>query len=321
MKIIVTGASGLVGHATVQVALKRGHDVVAFYHNRKPDVPPSVRLQQMDLTTIEGIVPILLHEFPDAIINAAAVSNPAAVDAQPDLAEKLNVALPRRLAQVAHHLSGRLIHISTDMVFDGSQQQPYSSTDTPHPLNLYGQMKLLAEREVLQHGGKSATVLRIAIVTGNSPSTTRSLHEKLLACLANGEKPTLYTNEIRQPNSADNVAAVLVELCERSHLSGIFHWAGAEPISRYAMGLRILKRFSLPEDWITPAEDDNPKRPHHLTFNLEPLLSKLKTRPTFFADQLEDARIPPVCQTWYANMLNLSEATMPPPRLIKGRDF
>ena len=71
MKIVITGASGLVGHATVNAALNRGHEVIAFYHSRKPNFPESVRLQQMDLSMIEGIVPILLQEFPEAIINAA----------------------------------------------------------------------------------------------------------------------------------------------------------------------------------------------------------------------------------------------------------
>lgn len=319
MKIIITGASGLVGNAALHAAIKRGHDVVAIYHQHKPQVPDCVSLKKMDLTALEDMVPLMLNEFPDAIINAAALSNPATVNANPDLAQKLNVALPRRLAQIANHVNGRLIHISTDMVFDGTQGN-YSVTDTPNPLNLYGELKLHAEHEVLTQGGTLATVLRIAIVTGNSPATTRSVHEKLLIALANGDTPKLFTNEIRQPNAATNIAEVIIELCERHNLSGIFHWAGAEPISRFDMGLHILRTLNLPENQIEPVEDNDPKRPHRLTFNLEPLLSILKTRPTFFADQLEDMQLPPQCQTWYAKTLN-PHSTLPPPRFVKGRDF
>lgn len=321
MKIVITGASGLVGHAALRAAHKRGHDVIGLYHHHKPQAPAAVRLKQVDLAVEAASIPAILYEYPDAIINAAAISNPASVDNDPDLAEQINVVLPRRLAKIANHLSARLIHLSTDMVFDGKQGH-FSPTDTPNPLNLYGQMKLRAEEEVLKYGGDLATVLRIAIVTGNSPSTTRSVHEKLLTALALGTKPALFTNEMRQPNAADNIAAVMVELCERSTLNGIFHWAGAEPISRYEMGRRILHKFNLPAHLIDPVEDTNPNRPHNLTFSLEPLMSKLKTRPTLFADQLEDMHMPPQCQVWYTQILNLPHAKyIPQQRLIQGQDY
>lgn len=323
MKIVVLGSSGLVGHAVVCAALKRNHEVIAFYNQRRPQFPGSVQLKKMDLVDVEEALPFILQEFPDAIINAAAISNPADVDASPDLAEKINIALPRRLAQIANHLNGRILHLSTDMLFDG-EEAPYITSDKPNPCNLYGQTKLLAEREVLQYGGELATVLRMTIAMGNSPSGSRSVHEKLFSLWAQGKKAALFSNEIRQPCSAENIAAVCIELCERTNLHGIFHWAGSESLSRLEMGQRILKHFKLPEELIEAVEiEGTDRRPRDLRFSLEPLIGKLKTQSSLFQEQLEELTVPPAYQKWYEEMLNLppSDSKIPTTRLVKGRDF
>jgi len=319
MKITITGASGLVGHAAAQACLRRGHTVTALYHNRRPLLPESVRCMKMDLADAEALVPLLLEDFPDVIINAAAVSNPADVEADPRLAQKLNVTLPRRLAEVANHLSARLYHLSTDMVFDG-QEGNYRSTDVPLPMNTYGQLKLLAEKEVLKAGGDFVTVLRICIVNGNSPSGERSIHEKLFAAWARGEKARLYTDEQRQPVSAENLGDVLAELAERPNLHGIFHWAGADVLSRYEMGLQIARHFKLPEDWVVPvAQDAAAPRPAKLTLNLEPLVSKLRTQPSLYQTQLEELLVPPQLANWYHEQTG--EYPQFSARLVRGRDF
>jgi len=181
------------------------------------------------------------------------------------------------------------------MVFDGQSEQPYRSTDMPAPTNLYGQTKLMAEREVLEHNTEDPVVLRIPILMGNSPSGQRSLHENLIAAIHAGEKPKLYCDEIRQPCSASNVAEVLLELTERRDLHGLFHWAGSETISRLEIGQRILKHFGLPLDAIESACRDDESRPAKLTFNLNPIVSKLKTKPIDFEAQLDElTRIEPL---------------------------
>ena len=201
----------------------------------------------------------------------------------------------RLLAQLSTHLGARLVHVSTDMVFDGQSEQPYRSTDMPAPTNLYGQTKLMAEREVLKHNPEDPVVLRIPILMGNSPGGRRSVHEKLIAAIQAGEKPKLFCDEIRQPCSASNVAEVLLELSERRDLHGLFHWAGNETLSRFEMGQRILKHFGLPLDAIESACRDDDSRPAKLTFNLNPIVSKLKTKPIDFETQLEElTRIEPL---------------------------
>ncbi len=299
MKILLTGASGLLGNAYAEAAVRRGHKVIALYHRTEPTARGIEQSIQIDAQELEQLTALALEIWPDTIVNCAAISSPAEVDADATLAEKINVALPRHLSQLSTHLGARFLHVSTDMVFDGHSAEPYRSTDMPSPTNLYGQTKLMAEREVLEHNPEDPIVLRIPILMGNSLSGTRSAHEKLLAAVARGETPKLFCDEIRQPCSASNVAEVLVELTERRDLHGIFHWAGAETMSRFEMGQRILKHFGLPLDSVqSVCKGDDPEfadRPSNLTFNLHPIVSKLKTKPATFEAQLEElTRVEPL---------------------------
>jgi dTDP-4-dehydrorhamnose reductase len=299
MKILLTGASGLLGNAYAEAAIRRGHKVIALYNSTEPTARGIEQSIQVDAQELEKLTALALEIWPDTIVNCAAISSPAEVDADAKLAEKINVALPRHLSQLSTHLGARFLHVSTDMVFDGHSAEPYRSTDMPSPTNLYGQTKLMAEREVLEHNPEDPIVLRIPILMGNSLSGTRSAHEKLLAAVARGEKPKLFCDEIRQPCSASNVAEVLVELTERRDLHGIFHWAGAETMSRFEMGQRILKHFGLPLDSVqSVCKGDDPEfanRPSNLTFNLHPIVSKLKTQPATFEEQLEElTRVEPL---------------------------
>jgi len=321
MKIVVTGASGLLGHATAQEALSRGHQVLALYNQRRPHLPESTRCVKMDLNEPEALTTLLLDEFPDAIYNCAAVSSPADVLANPKEAQQLNVTLPLRLAQVAFHLSVRFVHISTDMVFDGLSGH-YRPTDMPNPQNEYGKQKLEAEKQVLRTGQDFATVLRVAIITGNSPSGARSVHERLFELWAQDKKASLYSDELRQPVAASSIASALIELAERPTLHGIFHWAGADAISRYEMGVQIARHFELdPEKLIEKSKlpDEIPPRPTNLTLNLEPLTSKLKTQPQRFATQLEEMLVPPHLANWYTEQTGKLPAFGK--RLVKGIDF
>jgi dTDP-4-dehydrorhamnose reductase len=292
MKILLTGASGLLGNAYAEAAIRRGHQVIALYNRNEPTARGIEQSIQLDTQESEKMTALALKIWPDAIVNCAAISSPAKVDANAKLAEQVNVALPRQLSQLSTHLGARFLHISTDMVFDGHSEAPYRSTDMPTPTTLYGQTKLMAEREVLEHNPEDPIVLRIPILMGNSPSGQRSVHEKLLAAIARGEKPKLFCDEIRQPCSATNVAEVLLELTERRDLHGIFHWAGAEKMSRFEMGQRILRHFGLPVDSVQSVckSDDSEfaNRPSNLTFNLHPIVSKLKTKPATFDEQLEE---------------------------------
>ena len=301
VKILLTGASGLVGSAFASAALRSKHQLVALYHKNPIHCAQTCKTVQLDLSDTEALKHLALDVLPDVIVNAAAISSPADVDLNPKEAAKINVRLPHQLALLTKHLRARFLHLSTDMVFDGKRGS-YSPEDTPAPANLYGRQKRAAEKVILEDAAERSTILRITIVTGNSPRGQRSVHEKLFQLWSSGRKATLFTDEIRQPCSAENVADVLLELCEREDLVGIFHWAGADALSRHEMGQRILEKFSLPPDLIEPVslhdQDAGQHRPANLTLNIDPLAEELKTKPTSFSQQLKTLEVPPPCRDW-----------------------
>ena len=109
MKILLTGASGLLGNAYALAAIRRGHEVVGLYNTTAPQIRGLSHLKQLELAETDKLTRLILELWPDTIVNCAALSNPAAVDANPQLAEKINVALPRQLAQLATHLAPCLL--------------------------------------------------------------------------------------------------------------------------------------------------------------------------------------------------------------------
>jgi len=321
MKIIVTGATGFVGRAVATAALERGHSVIAVGGKNAPEIPGVAASFAMDLRDVAVLERLILDEFPEAIVNCAAVATIGGCDADPAAAEKLNVVLPRHLAMLGNHLNARVVHLSTDMVFDGDKGW-YEHTDKPMPLHLYGQTKLLGEKEVLRFGKNHGVVLRTTIVDGTSPTGDKSLSERLLHDWAAGKVTPLFTEEIRQPVEVTNLADVCVELCERDNLSGVYHWAGSEALSRYEIGKRLCDKLGLnPENHLRPvAYADVPnlgKRPRDLSFILRPLQGKLRTHAQSYDRALEAVRIPEAIATWYG----LASGRPVMRRLVKGVDF
>ncbi|MGJ3242772.1 MAG: SDR family oxidoreductase [Opitutales bacterium] len=298
MKILLTGATGLLGHAIGRRARRRGHAVLALHH-RSPSTPEAGwEPLAIDLSDPGRVVRPALDAWPDAIINAAAVAHPGTAETDPARAEALNVALPRQLAQVSFHLGARFIHLSSDQVFAGDHP-PYHPTDLPEPVNAYGRQKLKAEREVLEHHPEGPVVLRLPLILGNSPSGRRSVHESLLRRIRDGDRPVLFTDEWRQPASADGVADTVIELAERRDLGGLFHWAGKDRVDRYTLGRRILETFGLPGDWVEAGKRPGPERPADLTLDLRPLVGKLRNRPETLDRQLAGLRLPADLLGWH----------------------
>ncbi len=306
MTIFLTGASGLVGSAFARAAVRRGHHVIGTVGTHTGEIEGLATRHVIDLADETAITSTLLDEFPQAIVNCAAISVPEQCDADPARAQTLNVKLPTLLARLAHHLSARLVHLSSEQVFDGTRATPYQAGDPVAPINLYGRQKAESERAVRTHAAELGVTIRPPLLLGNSLSGHRSGHERMFADWAAGRTPRLFTDEFRQTCTAENLAEVMVELCEREDLHGVHHWAGSELLSRHAIGLRIREHFKLTEQQaplaaVTRADlpDVARKRPACLALDIAPLARRLKTRPQSIAEQLEELHVPVPCREWY----------------------
>jgi dTDP-4-dehydrorhamnose reductase len=306
MTVFLTGASGLVGAAVARAAGRRGHRVVGVVGSYVGELSGVEKKIAVDLADETALTATLLDVFPDAVVNCAAVSVPEACDADPARAQVLNVALPTVLARLANHVSARFVHLSSEQIFDGACATSYRADDSPSPINLYGRQKLESERAVHAAAPEFAVTIRAPLLMGDSPTAKRSTHERLFADWMAGKTAKLYTDEFRQPCTAENLAEVIVELCERADLRGVFQWAGAELLSRHALGVRIREHFKLTEKQapiaaVTRAETPEAarKRQACLALDIAPLAGKLKTRPQTIAEQLAELKVPPPCREWY----------------------
>lgn len=314
MNIVVVGSSATSGMAVIRAALLRGHRVVAVGRAPLADKPAAVKEHIVDLYDHEALTSVILEYFPDAVVNTAAMSDPVAIAADTISAEIINVALPRRLAQICHHVSARCIHLSCMGVFDGGAG-PYRSTDMPSPPDLSGQIKLMAEREVLRFGGNAVVCLRLPLLLGNSPSGERSFHERLLRRIAADQPVEADSSSIVQPCATDNLGEVVVELCERPNLHGIFHWAGSTPVSEYDLTRQILDHFGLAE---TDVVDTAAQQGRDLSSDLRPLVGKLRTEPASLEAQIRELQLPPDLDDWHAAHAG---GSLRPRRLRRGVDF
>jgi len=254
MRILLTGASGLVGAAFARAAARRGHAVTGIVGGFTGELPGVATRRALDLCDEATVTASVPAEFPEAIVNAAAVSVPEACDADPARAKTLDVALPSNLA--------RLVRLSSEQAFDGTRTTPYAAGDLPSPVNLYGRQKIAGERAVQALAPEFSVSVRAPLPMGNSPGGRRSTRGRLFADRAAGRAAKLYTDEYRRTCTAENLAAAMLEPCERRDVRGVVHRAGAELLSRHEPGLRA--RVGL-----------------------------LKTRPQTIAEQLAELRVPP----------------------------
>ena len=297
MRLFLTGASGLLGSNFAAVAARARNEVTGVVGDWSgAPIPGLAKQLRLDLRDGGALVAAVRAARPEAIVNCAAISDPGQCEREPELAAALNVELPRRLAVLARELGARLVHISTEQVFDGTRA-PYGVNDPVAPLNGYARLKAESERVVCAEALELAAVVRAPLLMGNSPGGRRSVHERLLLDWSEGRVATLFTDDIRQVAMADNLAAVLHELCGRRELRGVCQWGGVEPVSRHWLGLAIAAHFGVPAGGRIVATRImgtplTATRPPDLRMDLRPLSELLATRPESLGAQLARLVVP-----------------------------
>jgi dTDP-4-dehydrorhamnose reductase len=177
------------------------------------------------------------------VIHCAALANVDACETEPVLAEQLNTQLPEKLALHVAKGGARLVHISTDAVFDG-QTGGYSELDEPNPLSIYARTKLDGEQAVLA-AYSQAIVVRVNLF-GWSLKGQRSLAEWFFNNLDAGKQIRGFTDVFFCPLLANHLAALLLAMLE-NRLSGLYHVVSSDCISKYEFGRAIARRFGFDE--------------------------------------------------------------------------
>lgn len=247
-RFMVTGASGLLGLNFALAVDGRKHQVTGV-DNRNPLSWVNFKTRQADLTE-PGILPRLVEELqPEVILHCAAMANVDDCEKRPADAQKVNAELPGEIALVAKKANIKLVHISTDAVFDG-QKGDYTETEEPKPLSVYARTKRDGELAVLA-ANPDSLVARVNFY-GWSISGTRSLAEFFVNNLSEGKDVNGFTDIHFCPMMVLDLAATLVEAVEKN-LSGLYHCVGPRSMSKYDFGLAIARQFGFNEKLVHPA--------------------------------------------------------------------
>jgi dTDP-4-dehydrorhamnose reductase len=224
--ILVTGASGYLGRELLAQARAAGRDATGTHlTNATADV-------SLDVCDRAAVDDLMARVRPGAVVHTAYVQDG-------DRMRKVNVDGAAHVAAAAARHGARLIHLSTDLVFDGELARPYREDDRPGPVNEYGASKLDGERAVLGTHGYALVVRTSLIYAGAEPGPTELL---VLDDLAGRADVVFFEDELRSPVACGDLAAALLELAELPP-RGVLHLAGPEPVSRLEFARLIATRY------------------------------------------------------------------------------
>jgi dTDP-4-dehydrorhamnose reductase len=245
-KILITGASGFLGWNLCQIA-RTEWEVHGTYHQQPVEIS-DVNIHQLDLTNFDRVKGAIRSIAPDAIIHTAAASQPNFCQEYPEKSYQINVSAAQLLAKICADRQIPFVFTSTDLVFDGTQP-PYSETNPVSPINIYGEQKVAAEREI-SRVYPDATICRMPLMFGIAPATATSFIQPWIESLASGQRLQLFVDEFRTPVSATTAAKGLLMALKLS--PGIIHLGGQERISRYDFGCLLAEVFGLDLALISP---------------------------------------------------------------------
>jgi len=269
MKILVTGASGLLG-LNLSLLEMGMHSIVGVDRSKLAGTP--FEIIKADLLDPEVEHRILDTVRPDAVIHTAALANLESCEEQPETARLLNAELPGELAAACARRGIGMMHISTDAVFDGTKDGVYTEEDATNPQGIYADTKLQGEQNVLS-ANPSAVVVRVNFF-GWSLNGTRSLPEFFINSLSAGKRADGFTDVFFCPLFVGDLAELLIKMLDKG-LNGIYHVVGSESLSKYDFGVGIARRFGLDEGLIDPVSveesDLKARRSHNLRLSVHKL--------------------------------------------------
>jgi dTDP-4-dehydrorhamnose reductase len=242
---------------------------------------------EIDLLNPSAIPEQVNRAAPEVIVHAAAVSSHELCEADPMLANQINVESTKAMALAAKKSGAQFIFISTDAVFDG-ERGGYREEDEPHPSSVYGHTKLAAERAVLEID-PTALIIRTNFF-GWSPTGTRSILEFFVNSLSSGKKVKGFTDFTVTSCYTQTLTHAIKDLAD-IHASGILHIASSDALSKYDFGVEVARRFGLNRSLITPsASNMKPARGRDQSLNVSLARAKLGRSLLTQAEQIESAQ-------------------------------
>lgn len=226
MRLLITGAGGMLATDVAAAAAARGFEVVALGRDR------------LDVSVREAALDAVARERPDVVINCAAYTNVDAAESDPDGAAAVNAAGAGFVAAAAAAAGAWVLHVSTDYVFDGAKGTPYVESDPTGPRSVYGSTKLLGERAVALAAPAAHTIVRTSWLFGVAghcfPAT-------MLKLASERDLLTVVDDQVGCPTFTGHLAQALVALAGGEPPRGILHLAASGEGSWYDFAVEIMR--------------------------------------------------------------------------------
>jgi len=285
VKLLITGASGLLGTKLCEIALRKNHEVYSAYSQNRPLYGTPVKLDILDLKAEQQILDKIK---PQGVVHAAALTDVDKCEMEKELAWKTNVEATTNLVRLCKERDAYLVYVSTDYVFDGEKGR-YKEMDDPAPINHYGLTKLKGE-EAVQALNKYC-IARGSVIYGSTPATGKTNFALwLLDKLRKKEEVKIITDQWNSPTLNVSMAEMILQILEK-RVNGIFHLAGATRLSRYEFAEHLAETFNLDPKYIKPVQSEHikwiAKRPKDSSLDVSKAKRTLAIKPLEIREALE----------------------------------
>jgi dTDP-4-dehydrorhamnose reductase len=293
MKILLTGANGLLGQELVKQLIHEGSSTVTatgLGSCRLPEeVAANINYIDLDITLGAQVADVLASVKPDCIIHAAAMTQVDDCENDKQHCYNTNVGATRFIIDGAKRIGSRFIYISTDFVFDGLSGL-YSEDDQPAPVNYYGSTKLAAENAV-KESGLNWNIIRTVLVYGQTGAGARSnLVAWVKKSLEEGKNIKVVCDQWRTPTYVADLANG-IRLVIRKNVKGIYHISGKDLLTPYDMAIKTATTLHLDSGLIEKVDASNfsqcGERPKKTGFTIEKARRELGYEPHSFEDSLK----------------------------------
>ncbi|MCE1164905.1 MAG: dTDP-4-dehydrorhamnose reductase [Bacteroidetes bacterium] len=247
-KILITGSNGLLGQAIVSIFTRESDfDLVLSSVEEKSNISLNYNYVQLDITAKDKVKKAVAEIAPDIIINCAAYTDVDGCETERVLSWKLNVDAVKHLIIAARPNNAKLVHFSTDYIFDG-KNGPYDELATPNPISFYGRSKLAAENAVISSGIRFA-VIRTMVLFGIGSKVKTNFATWLINKLSAGERINIVDDQIGNSTIVDDLAYGALKLIE-AEKEGIYNIAGRDIESRLDFTYKLCDIFGYKKDLI-----------------------------------------------------------------------
>jgi len=249
MKVAVFGANGLLGQKLMS-EINSSYKIIAFGRNKRSSIfSNEIDYHQLDITDSAEVYEMIKRETPGVIVNAAAYTNVDGCEKNKEECWKVNVEGVENLAKASRKIKAKLIHISSDYVFDGTGG-PYSEEDKPAPTTYYGKAKLASENIIIGSKAKYA-IIRTNVLYGHAYPAKASFVRWVIDELSNGNKIRVVNDQYNNPTLANDLAACILRIIQLD-AEGMFNYAGSDYLSRFEFAQKIAEKFNYPTELIFP---------------------------------------------------------------------